>query len=438
MRRQIDRFDAERARREGAERRDRTLREQIAKEVQAQQDLQHERDVAIESLAALKTQTAKAAPTSGGRVEELTRQVDELRNERDRLARETVNARNQISALQQTIRSREAVRAATAEAAPSSDGAPALARSDSRPILLAVALVCAVPFLLIGCGVLFSDMGIRLLSSYDRGNSGVIAAALITWTGAILLLRRRGSEVTGVEVALFWLACAAATAPALAAFTAVNSRIQPGLLLGCLLAVVSGLIQIVRRMSRSSGVEFAIYYLGCLLAGGIAIVVSFHENGWSWFGPYRYDQTGMFVAATLALAAVLFMAYRRGALLDGVERALYWVGSSIAGAWGLGSLFYGLGSGSDIPAFAGMATAAVLSLAAEFVLIRREQLGGVERLIYFLGGSLAGLFLLGLLLTALGASVSAVLLFCAAAFVAAIVATYALRPRQAVSSATAG
>jgi hypothetical protein len=59
VRRQIDELEAElvgeRARREGAERRDRVLQAQIVKEAEAQQDLKRDRDKALDEVAALKT-----------------------------------------------------------------------------------------------------------------------------------------------------------------------------------------------------------------------------------------------------------------------------------------------------------------------------------------------------------------------------------------------
>jgi chromosome segregation ATPase len=58
VRKQIDEIEAElvgeRTRREGAERRDRTMQAQIAKEVEAQQALKRERDDALDEVAALK------------------------------------------------------------------------------------------------------------------------------------------------------------------------------------------------------------------------------------------------------------------------------------------------------------------------------------------------------------------------------------------------
>lgn len=58
VRRQVDELEAElvgeRARREGAERRDRVLQAQITKEAEVQQDLKQERDKALDEVAALK------------------------------------------------------------------------------------------------------------------------------------------------------------------------------------------------------------------------------------------------------------------------------------------------------------------------------------------------------------------------------------------------
>jgi hypothetical protein len=63
VRRQIDELEAElvgeRSRREGAERRDRTLQAQIAKEAEVQQYLKEERDIALDEVEALKATVEK-------------------------------------------------------------------------------------------------------------------------------------------------------------------------------------------------------------------------------------------------------------------------------------------------------------------------------------------------------------------------------------------
>src|SRR5262245_37795507 len=73
VRRQIDELEAElvgeRARREGAERRDKVLQAQIAKEAEIQQDLKQERDKALDEVAAALDEVAALKRT----VEELTK-----------------------------------------------------------------------------------------------------------------------------------------------------------------------------------------------------------------------------------------------------------------------------------------------------------------------------------------------------------------------------
>src|SRR4029077_8645809 len=63
VRQRIDELEAElvgeRARREGAERRDRILQAQIAKEAETQQDLKEERDKVLDEVAALKATVEK-------------------------------------------------------------------------------------------------------------------------------------------------------------------------------------------------------------------------------------------------------------------------------------------------------------------------------------------------------------------------------------------
>jgi TIR domain/PAN domain len=100
VRRQIDEIEAElvgeRTRREGAERRDRTMQAQIAKEVEVQQYLKEERNIALDEVAALK-----------GTVEKLTQaRADATAKQADAqqaLKRERDNALDEVAALKQTV-----------------------------------------------------------------------------------------------------------------------------------------------------------------------------------------------------------------------------------------------------------------------------------------------------------------------------------------------
>src|SRR6516225_965982 len=84
IRRQIDELEAElvgeRSRREGAERRDRVLQAQIAKEAEAQQDLKRERDKALDQVAALEATVEKL--TRAG-ADATAREVEAERRDRD-------------------------------------------------------------------------------------------------------------------------------------------------------------------------------------------------------------------------------------------------------------------------------------------------------------------------------------------------------------------
>jgi hypothetical protein len=75
MRRITDEMEAEliaeRSRREGAERRDKTLRDQISKEARLQQELAQERDQAVERAAAMKSEFEATIATLNARIVDL-------------------------------------------------------------------------------------------------------------------------------------------------------------------------------------------------------------------------------------------------------------------------------------------------------------------------------------------------------------------------------
>jgi hypothetical protein len=100
VRRQIDEIEAElvgeRTRREGAERRDRTMQGQIAKEVEVQQILKRERDVAFDEVEALKGTVEKLTQA---RADATAKQADAqkaLKLERD-------SALDEVAALKATV-----------------------------------------------------------------------------------------------------------------------------------------------------------------------------------------------------------------------------------------------------------------------------------------------------------------------------------------------
>jgi TIR domain/PAN domain len=102
VRQHIDELEAElvgeRARREGAERRDRILQAQIAKEAETQQDLKRERDGALDEGAALK---ATVQELTRARADADARQAEAqqgLKRERDKALEELTQARSDAEA----------------------------------------------------------------------------------------------------------------------------------------------------------------------------------------------------------------------------------------------------------------------------------------------------------------------------------------------------
>jgi hypothetical protein len=92
VRRQIDELEAElvgeRARREGAERRDRVLQAQIAKEAEMQQELKRERDSALDEVAALKATVEDLTRSRSEAEAQAAETQQELKRERDRALEE--------------------------------------------------------------------------------------------------------------------------------------------------------------------------------------------------------------------------------------------------------------------------------------------------------------------------------------------------------------
>jgi HAMP domain-containing protein len=100
VRRQIDEIEAElvgeRTRREGAERRDRTMQAQIAKEVEVQQYLKEERNIALDEVAALKGTVEKLTQARANATAKQAEAQQALKRERD-------SALDEVAALKQTV-----------------------------------------------------------------------------------------------------------------------------------------------------------------------------------------------------------------------------------------------------------------------------------------------------------------------------------------------
>jgi TIR domain/PAN domain len=105
VRRQIDEIEAElvgeRARREGAERRDRTMQAQIAKEVELQQALKRERDDALDEVAALKGMVEKLTQARADATAKQAEAQQPLKRERDSALDEVAALKTAVEELTQ-------------------------------------------------------------------------------------------------------------------------------------------------------------------------------------------------------------------------------------------------------------------------------------------------------------------------------------------------
>jgi hypothetical protein len=112
VRRQIDEAEAElvgeRARREGAERRDRTMQAQIAKEVEVQQALKRERDDALDEVAAIKSTVEKLTQARADATAKQAEAQQALKRERDSALDEVAALKTAVEELTQAREHAEA------------------------------------------------------------------------------------------------------------------------------------------------------------------------------------------------------------------------------------------------------------------------------------------------------------------------------------------
>jgi TIR domain/PAN domain len=111
---------AERARRQGAERRDKTLQTQIAKEAETQQELKRERDGALDEIAALKTtleESTRARSEAQARETDTLRQIAALRATVDEVTRARSDAEQRLSKVRE-LKAKEIVRSIGAAVSP--------------------------------------------------------------------------------------------------------------------------------------------------------------------------------------------------------------------------------------------------------------------------------------------------------------------------------
>jgi hypothetical protein len=146
---------------------------------------------------------------------------------------------------------------------------------------------------------------------------------------------------------------------------------------GCLVAFVIALgsvaIMVRWRGTVLSGAEVGSYWLGCAVIATFAIFTVFGSEGWNWIGAEdRFTgagATGVLVALPIVFSSALLLGYARRASVDSSEVLRYWLGCAGSAVVALGYWFQAKGwdwvSSPDFGGFlTGALIAALLSLAA--------------------------------------------------------------------------
>lgn len=148
MQQRIDELDAEliaeRARREGAESRNKVLRAQIAKEAQGDEDLRHERDKAIDEVAALRTtvqQLDRSLSEANAQIAQVTQRADEADAQRRAIEQQLQTA------LRRTAETEVSPYASRADA-PSSARSPAHGLAARYAIVLIALAIAGTSYVL--------------------------------------------------------------------------------------------------------------------------------------------------------------------------------------------------------------------------------------------------------------------------------------------------
>jgi len=273
--------------------------------------------------------------------------------------------------------------------------APPTTSADRRAIAIATVFALAAPFVLFGFGATFRVMGWSFFTFSRAAETGLIMAGVFVLAVAAVCVGWRRATLGGVESALYWLGCGVAWTIAAGAlfycmrWTVLGSSYygESGVLFGCLCALASAAIMIRRRKEPLAGAEVALYWFGCALAIAAALAVLVHTAGWR-------DPSLFLVSAVAVIVTAAIVVWRRWAVLEGGEMALYWGGSSLAVAVAAAALSDRLGW------YITYGVASCLVLASGTILIRRRKtpLGAVEAAIYWFGLSVAGAVLTALVL----------------------------------------
>jgi hypothetical protein len=439
VRRLIDGMEAElvaeRARREGAERRDRTLRDQIIKEAQAQQQLRHERDDAMHELAAVKSQveTLRQSKAKSDRDrDEKALRIEQLESEQQGPPREAEAARRVIADLENAVSEITAARDKAIEQNSGLqrrlDAAEAEARTANAQAETLVAQ-------------LRDAQAVNALSGRSRAapspkaSPGLTAFLTQPETAPPPLPRKDRREPakpaaqqqsppslspTGqtshrrpiIEAMAFAAAVPCVLIGAALLFSATHLRLlglydhgeQTGWFAAGIVTVAYAAIRLYRRRAIVTNLEIALYWLGCALAIPVAIAAFCY----AWSGNISGSATGFLLGFAVAFgSAIAITRLRRDEPMGGTVIAIYVLGCLLSAGIAIFTISIAM-VGSSKSAQTGLFVGAGISLLSVLaaVYLRRAVLEGTEIALYWFGGSIAVASGLAAFLAGIGVSSS--------------------------------
>jgi hypothetical protein len=189
-------------------------------------------------------------------------------------------------------------------------------------------LVLLAPFE-VGLAILFDANHWDFVGRAHAPHIGAVQTALfvslaLAVISAVLLIHRRRAIVSGVEIGLYWLGCAASFL--LACFSLF---VFAGVLAGAFFIVISAVSMVLWRGASPSSAEAGLYWLGCTAASfyGLAECAYIIETPWgfgsSWMSwPYNYYIACIAALVIAAITAAALVWWRK-------ETDRYWLASTL-------------------------------------------------------------------------------------------------------------
>lgn len=154
--------------------------------------------------------------------------------------------------------------------------------------------------------------------------SGFLALTAASALLAFAIIRRRGSYLTGVEIACYWFGCALALG--MSAYAVFSGTSRPDAEAGraaALTMVVLGAGIFTYRRRDVTPPEIVLYWLVVSAAACIVFIQTAVINRWNWLGTSYFDVNGLLLGTTFAWV-LAFAAWHRSKQMTFFQFVIYW------------------------------------------------------------------------------------------------------------------